>query len=34
MWGQITFDMKLKSKERKENLEPIECEKGKLLGDD
>jgi hypothetical protein len=26
--------MKPKSKECKENLEPIECEKGNLLGDD
>ncbi len=33
-WGQSAFDMKPESRECIESLEPVECEKGRLLGDD
>jgi hypothetical protein len=33
-WGQSAFDMKPESRERIESLERVECEKGRLLGDD
>ncbi len=33
-WGQSPFDMKPELRECIESLEPVECEKGRLLRDD